>query len=423
VSKLWRTADGGDTWSPVAVPLEGERRAVPLARESLTRREVIRCAVDRCIVGSIVRIRGLDEPVASDRRVLAPTAQLPSSEDARFGVSSRLSLPRLDCHAPGHARVIDPAGTTTGARRRFSIGAAGVLADFDVQSRDGTVSARLRWRGSDAQGAFDVRATSTAWPDDHDASYSVRAGTRAGMLIERCRFSEAPDLCDLFWFDAHGGSHSLPSRQTLADLFERRVYLENALALPDGGVLVQLAIRHLGDDAVDEIVRLTPDGSESSHRSFAWRGSYGTRTLGSFRDASGYVVGEPGDPNALRFYPLTRDPRAEALALPRLDAQSETHVCSVNRGSDAAQILVTGPLVGPTLSSPEGEYVENVRATLELGRGSSCLRAVESWASSFGILHRQVALEGLRLTAGADARLVGTVDAGAGARRWTCEER
>lgn len=432
-SKLWRTVDGGATWIPLTVPLDGDPRTVSFELETTRATGEIDCRVDRCQVANTVRVRGLDDPRGTGGPVLAPPAPLASDEATRYGYTPGLGLRtnRLVCTSRDRALPARSAGAPDGDRRRVAIGAAGASVELDLHSAaaDG-IDARVHWRGGDERGPFDIRAHATSWPVSDPSSdfgarpsgYMLRVATRAGILIERCS-GFGRRACELLWTNARGSTRVVDAQN--ADRVDETFRVKNAIALADGGALVQLT-GGASRDALDVIVRLDSDGRETARRAFAWRAANPLGTLGRYRDASGYITADRGDPAAWRFYPLTRDPRAEAVALPRRDAQAEVHVCGddARNAADAALVAIDS-MSGANLviASPAGDGITDVRAWIEVTPSGTCVRAIESWPGLFGQFRRETDMDGLRLTATRERHLEGPVDDGRRVHRWRCEEQ
>ncbi len=421
---LWRTLDGGATWSPVPVPIDGSPGSVSLEGTA-------RCDASGCALGEALHLRGWGPWAEPARKLLAAQAApgAPPPAPARF------APPQTHATCVSSGPEVKDAGPEPPREHAVELAAAGAVArlfeEIDPQSHE---TLRASWKGKDARGPFQATAPASALPAGDGAAVGMilRAATRKGLLFERCPEDYLTRGCALLWAQPRGGLRALPYRSGASEFHQPPTTVMGALPLADGGVLLGLYGREVEPDSglskgptVDRLLRVGPDGSVVAERVFVWRTetiadmeagrpSFFTlwtrlRALAVHRGTPGLAVADRRDPTRLRFYPLGRDMAAEPEDLPALRT-GPLSPCAAAADPEAAS------LVAPSLETwglwiDPGDHTSRgvTRAMVEVGSGGTCLRAAESWALWSSLPQPRWSGNGMEIHAAENgAALVGT---------------
>lgn len=192
---VFRTRDGGQTWSPMVISLEGDASRTPL----LDPERYLECHRNYCLGFSwragrgravVVRVMAEDEPP----RTLASTGPDRLGDEPRAG----LVLPTsLRCELMDGVQTLErPAPLATGATSRI-YGDDRFTAWIDEVPRGRRSFMQVHWRGTDGEGAYQLSSRLA----DSNASRGATIRTdvvsvsRHGALLNVCSMSAGPREC------------------------------------------------------------------------------------------------------------------------------------------------------------------------------------------------------------------------------------
>lgn len=308
VDQLARSLDGGATFAPIPLPIDGAPARIQLGLDDYARRSgpAVQCSADGCAIGDRVAIERWDdfEPSQATHFVAArprdPRFERQSAPAAVLlactvepGTPTRVRVPRRPRGVPRSAAaelLVGPGGQSW--RWRFGAGAA---------TRD-----VLSWRPEGGRiqriaGPVVLEPVAPGSPAA-EAAPEVLVLSDAGILLRRCART-----CALDWIPT--------SRSQAVRVASSARNLVEAVPTSDGGALV--AIRGRGAPSRDRLIRVARDGA-TVDRWFAWADRDTWRALGRWNGVTGYAVADRMDQAWLQFYPLQRDMQGPAESVPRL---------------------------------------------------------------------------------------------------------
>ncbi|MEI8256185.1 MAG: hypothetical protein WCJ30_10990, partial [Deltaproteobacteria bacterium] len=386
--EVWRTDDGGGSWSPSLARVDGDLAAV-LLEQHWERGEIeIRCRGDGCIVGERVVVRWTDDaspmpvPMAAN---LAPARPRTWTEQTDHGFESvNLRCERSGATLPLGTLAVAP-GTPRGARvQRTSHGACAIaLATWAAGERQ---MMSLHVRGRDETGAFDWRAPPATVPtsrrrtsQDEAPEPRVAACARAALAMEWC----PGGACDLLAITPRG-IRGVPLHASVERALGHAFQAGGTEVTPRGELLVRFGDQ-VDDVKVHGVVLFGADGRTVwQHVSALEHRDSSQRLLGmAYRGGVwGVVMSELDDPMHLRFAAVRgADDMDAPIDLPR-PPSGEIGICTSLPGPDVSEIYTSLPL--PMVARPGGSSSGANHVAYELSAaGRMCIRSVgvESFAA------------------------------------------
>jgi hypothetical protein len=397
LGQVWTSTDGARTWTPLTVPLEGDR-AVPLRPGPELERDrernsavAVSCSARACTVGS--RLVWMAPSSPRTGAVVRAAARASSWE------------PWVLARTAGSGQGLQPGGF---AVESPSPGASGTLPPTRVYGGDGWLETpegtsgprRFTWGGTDEQGRFRARSQEVdleplALPSGtvgSDGVFLPRLLTRSLAVLERCVRDDGYSRCDLLVVPREGRPRLLGAPLDP----ENSPVVQGALALPDGGAAVHLRTFLMEEDQLvrwrrrrtnermraDLVLRLDARGEIVAQRGFAWGVDPVARMLTRTTSGPGLAVSTWTDPRALTFFGM--DPRQPARPLVTLPPERMAPCAGPARGEPQATVVsVSANRYGPRVTSGRFELEPPyfARPLLELdAHGGVCVRGVSFWS-------------------------------------------
>jgi hypothetical protein len=285
LDRVWSTDDGGRTWRPLALPLQGDARGILIPAEDGDGEVRVRCTSFACVIAD--RLVWTSEALIGAPPPIVHSAPRVQPVDPRTEVAARPRPPSREIDFGAMRCAADPLPSTNGYS--FNVGAW-------LRNAQGPQNA-WEWGGFDARGAFRARAHGTLPPLDAPSdwnptvfSFTPRFASRSLAVVERCSFAlsyrsgQRPKHCDLVALSPHRAPRTFLSLRpfvvTGPDGPTPRI--AEVIALPDGTLGVRVASGPLDDGAtlsgslgsneprVDVILRINEEGTVLEQKGFAW---------------------------------------------------------------------------------------------------------------------------------------------------------
>ncbi len=397
IAHIVRTLDGGRTWRPVRVPVDGLPERVELGNARANARPTIACDESGCDVAYRVRIDGWGEAPEGPPAAMAASAPAPPRA-TRPSEPENAAPTRFDCQLPTPRN----AATTTSesesdsdpsARpdpRTVTIGGGANLATLSVHVDGARLAISANWQGEDLRGAFraasPIASLELPHPDaetaEQQSSYALRGATRSALLFERCTVAEGHEpRCHVLWASAGGGIREVSDILAFRAAFDSNEQAEVGLVAPlaDGGMLVQWFITSPFSGR-ERYVRIDPSGQVIAQRSAVFINQSSARSASQLAPRSLIVAGNrvgyarPSDRHADRFGVTFLDgpERESEVAAPSTQAVPACRAPAAN----AVQIIASGDR---RFSAELPDSWGVPRAVLESANGRVCLRSLEYW--------------------------------------------
>ncbi|MBI5517421.1 MAG: hypothetical protein HY909_26865 [Deltaproteobacteria bacterium] len=401
---VWRTVDGGRTWTQLTVPVEGAAEAVPSVLPPFHALPSVRCEAGGCSVRGRLVVRGWGPLRRGSVVVLAPPWMVNRGVQARdlAGLFWRTAGGgRPYCEDAGRASpspwALPSAGREADAGAVWYAGAARVAARGSRRV--------VTWRAEDDGGSMRGEVVLGA-PNPEEAHAVVRGAGRGGLLLDRCREDRT---CQLTWLGADGRVAPLPElgearhRTLLAGTLEAPW---NVLSSADGGLLGVLP-GYLGGVPVAQYFDLAPSGRMRQRRDVLVPGAERPLGLGLHEGVPGLVT--TSEEGRLLFHAASGAASAQPTALPPLP--EALGVCEGPRDPRGTELSLAWTEGAPAVC-PGGASPTWARVTLALGAGGYCLRHVATTCEAGdGAGSRRTVT--VRLTARGPRALEGYTDDGA----------
>jgi hypothetical protein len=412
LGQVWITTDGARTWTPLAVPLDGDASAVSLDVRARPFRETppvqAWCSASACVVGSrlVWAMVQPGAPPSGALRVLAARhAPAPVTAEPLPFVPDEAGFRAGGWTCSRDERQPAPALPATRA-----YGADGWLDTSE--GANGRVL--LAWGGTDEQGRFRASARAGALPEFEpppgtspgEPVLVPRLLTRTMAVIERCASAQRGLRCgDVVVALRNGLPRVLGAHRALLDVEDAPgaqpdvgpyPALAGALPLPDGGAVLHLRAQWLDDSLVgrwtravlpvylqtDVLLRLDARGALAARRGYSWGGLRAVRMLARAPEGPGLAVATAPDPLALAFHPM--DPAQPPRALTTLPRGTLAPCDGPPRGEPGATVVaVSAPGYGPVVYQGRFELAApfSARALVEVRAGGAvCQRGVSFWS-------------------------------------------
>jgi hypothetical protein len=412
-NEVWRTRDGGAKWEAVPLPVIGDAAAVALPGK-------LACDETGCTIGKALVMKGWGAFTAASAPAMAAGAPLGKPATPKRPLLRADHLRCVPTASPGRSVETGPTAlAATGARATLAIASDGA----------GKHTFFAKWDGKDARGSFSA-AMQAAAPTTDATWWVLRVATRDGLLVERCPQIALGTGCENLWARSGGGVRNLPFKSAVSEFDTPIGRPLGALPLGDGGAMIALTTRQFDSRSqlstgptVDHVLRLDKEGAIVAERTFTWwtdvtesadgtmktfTASARTRALGTYAGIAGLFVLDRLDIEALEFYPLEKDLHAAPQLVARV-TQGTLEACSSPAEPGAPSFMVpAGELlqmfVDPGDKTPRG----GTRAFVEVTRGRTCIRRVESWGTGGELREERWAGDGLDVDAQADGGFKGT---------------
>lgn len=397
LDRIWSTDDGGRTWRPLALPLQGDSQGVIVPTESGEGEVRVRCTAFGCTVADRLvwtseAIIGESAPVVHSAPRVRP-AELPTE------VAARPRPPARDIEF-GALRCV--ANNNTAAENNFYN--SGVWARNTAEGWE--------WGGYDARGAFRARSRSGTLPLDAPSDwnpliyiYNPRFASRSLAIIERCTFNSIygggmrPKQCDLISLTPNQAPRVFLGLRSFvaARVPVSTPRVAELTALPDGTIGVRVASGPFDDGLaltssigateprVDVVLRINQQGTILEQKGFAWaRQETRMRALAFDGTALGIVVLRRNS-RELRFYRDAADSgRTLAPAPLRLqpcgtDRQPNTPFFITSANDHNIAIRAGAAISG--LSLFRGE--DSVQSQVDLTPSGVCIRRVTAGSGTY----------------------------------------
>lgn len=400
LDRVWSTDDGGRTWRPLALPLQGDSRGILVPTEVGDSEVRVRCSSFACIVAD--RLVWTSEALIGEPPPIVRSAPRVQPAETPTEVAARPRPPAREIEFGSVRCAADPPPSTDG----YYFNAGAWL--HNAQGPQNT----WEWGGYDSRGAFRARSRGALPPLDAPSdwsptvfSFSPRFASRSLAIVERCSFTSSygggarPKQCDLVALSPNRAPQTFlalrPFIAARTPVSTPRV--AEVIALPDGTLGVRVASGPFDDGPsltssiaateprVDVVLRINDEGTVLEHKGFAWaRQETRMRALAFDGNSLGILVLRRNS-RELRFYRDASDNgRVLAPAPLRLqpcgtDAQPNTPFFVTSANDHNLAIRAGAAISG--LSLFRGE--DSVQTRVDLTSSGVCIRRVTAGTSAY----------------------------------------